>query len=194
MAFSPRAIVNPDTSFSPLFRLLDDFDHYSRQEGGHQHSRRSTVSAFQPRFDVRETRDSYELHGELPGMGKENLHVEFTDPQAIVISGKIERTYTAGTPLTGQIEDITTQPAITERESKEASTSTSVEKKQGERENFASNARYWLTERSVGTLSRRFNFPAPVDQDAVSASLKDGVLSIMAPKAKKVESRRIAIN
>lgn len=52
--------------------------------------------------------------------------------------------------------------------------------------------KYWVSERSVGHFERRFSFPGKVDQDAVKASLKNGVLSIVVPKAAKQE-RRIAI-
>ncbi|KAH7146678.1 alpha-crystallin-related protein, partial [Dactylonectria estremocensis] len=54
-------------------------------------------------------------------------------------------------------------------------------------------AKYWLTERSVGEFSRRFSFPTGVDQDSISASFKDGILSIVVPKVKKHESRRIHV-
>lgn len=47
--------------------------------------------------------------------------------------------------------------------------------------------------RSV-TFSRYVNFPAEVDYDAVSANIKDGLLRIVVPKAKRPEPRRIAIN
>ena len=55
-------------------------------------------------------------------------------------------------------------------------------------------AKYWLTERSVGEFSRSFNFPTRVEQDLVSASFKDGILTVVVPKAKKHETRRIAVN
>lgn len=42
---------------------------------------------------------------------------------------------------------------------------------------------YILRERSVGEFRRTFTFPGKVDQDAVKASLKDGVLKITVPKA-----------
>lgn len=194
MAFSPRGLLNSNASFSPLFRLLDDFDHYAHQEGGHLNGRRSGLSQFQPKFDIRETADSYELHGELPGMSKENVNINFTEPQSLLISGKFERTYTAGTPPAGHIEGSNISGTITEGEgTQKSSTGTSMEKKGGDQEDSADEAKYWLTERSVGTFSRSFNFPTPINQDAVSASLKDGVLSIVVPKTGKPEGRRITI-
>jgi hypothetical protein len=58
----------------------------------------------------------------------------------------------------------------------------------------APKPQYWISERSVGQFERSFSFQARVDQDAVKASLKNGVLSIVVPKAKAPESRRINID
>ena len=52
---------------------------------------------------------------------------------------------------------------------------------------------YWLSERSVGSFARSFSFPQRVDQEAVKASLKDGILSIVVPKAQAPANRRINI-
>lgn len=52
--------------------------------------------------------------------------------------------------------------------------------------------KYWVSERSVGEFQRTFSFPGKVDQEAVKASLKNGILSVIVPKAAKQE-RKIAI-
>lgn len=210
MAFFPRNLYNSDASFTPLFRLLDDFDNYSRQSGSPNGGRRTAIPTFQPKFDVRETGEAYELHGELPGMVRENVNIEFTEPQTMVVRGKVERTYTAGTPPAGHPEGIAMSGAITEggenterhnshkatvedeNEAQVAETPKTDEKKVEKQP--ADKAKYWLSERSIGEFSRSFNFPTRVDQDSVSASLKDGILTVTVPKAKKHEARRIAIS
>ena len=53
--------------------------------------------------------------------------------------------------------------------------------------------KYWISERSVGEFERRFSFPGRVDQDAVKASLKNGILSVVVPKIVAREARRIQI-
>ena len=53
--------------------------------------------------------------------------------------------------------------------------------------------KYWISERSVGEFERRFNFPGRVDQKAVRASLKNGILSVVVPKVVAKEGRRINI-
>lgn len=106
-AIFARPFYTPETSFAPLFRLLDDFESYPRQaQSQQQHCGRNRHGArralfnrtLNPSFDVRETEDAYELHGELPGVDRENVQITFTEPQTIVIKGKVDRTYTAGTP------------------------------------------------------------------------------------------------
>ncbi|KAH8653903.1 HSP20-like chaperone [Ilyonectria robusta] len=194
MAFFPRSLADPDTSFTPLFRLLDDFDNYSRQGVS---GRRTDMPSWQPKFDVCETGEAYELHGELPGINKEDVHIEFTEPQSMLIRGRTERTYTAGTPPAGLIEGTTRGGAITEgdKESKKASEAgTEAAEKEMSKTKKSDKAKYWLSERSVGEFSRSFNFPTQVDQESVTANFKDGILKILVPKAKKHESKRIAIS
>ncbi|VUC21683.1 unnamed protein product [Clonostachys rosea] len=216
MAFFPRNLYhshhpnnNTDGSFTPLFRLLDDFDNYSRQGGGaSSNTRRQGLQTWQPKFDIRETADTYELHGEFAGLNKDDVHIEFSDPQTMQIRGKVERTYTAGTPPAGLLGGTSASGAITEggEEKHDNSHKVTVEDESEAQETTeapaatekpaaaADNAKYWLTERSIGEFARTFSFPTRVEQDGVSASLKDGILNVTVPKAKKYESRRIAIN
>ncbi|RDA90040.1 hypothetical protein CP533_4923 [Ophiocordyceps camponoti-saundersi (nom. inval.)] len=210
MAFFPRNFYNSDSSsFTPLFRLLDDFDNYSRQSP--QQGRRSEgLPSWQPKFDVRETGENYELHGELPGMNKDQVSIEFTDPQTMLVRGRVERSWSAG-----QLDEAGERGAITEEgersssrnslhqatvedESDNNKSNTNTNKgvdegKAVEKKKPQDKAKYWLTERSVGEFSRSFNFPSRVDTEAVSAQFKDGILNIVVPKAKKLESRRITI-
>lgn len=116
MAFFPQAFRGNSSSFHPLFRLLDDFDNYARQDAHGQQAggKRSSGAFWQPKFDVRELGDQYELHGELPGLSKDNVQIEFTEPQTLVISGRSERSITSGTPPANVIDQSSTKAAITE--------------------------------------------------------------------------------
>ncbi|KAJ6441423.1 heat shock protein [Purpureocillium lavendulum] len=216
MAFFPRNLYNPDASFAPLFRLLDEFDAYSRPanagNGAQHHHRRSALPVWQPKFDVRETSDAYELHGELPGVSKDQVQIEFTEPQTMVVRGRAERSYTTGTAPTGLLKDATAPKAVTEggegqaspshhatvedeADAANASSSEVVDQKtEGTADKVTDTAKYWLSERSVGEFARTFNFPDSIDQDAVTASFKDGILSVAVPKAKRQTSRQITIN
>lgn len=205
MSLFQRNFYSPEASFTPLFRLLEDFDNYSRQDNGTTQGRRTGLTHWQPKFDVRETDSAYELHGELPGMSKENVSIEFTDSQTLHVKGKVERTYSSGTPPAGALEGSSNAGTITDGKDSHKPTVQDANEdgtpKEGEgqvatteEKKPADSAKYWLTERSVGQFSRTFNFPSRVDQDNVSANFKDGILSITVPKAAKHEPRRIAVN
>jgi len=58
----------------------------------------------------------------------------------------------------------------------------------------APKSKYWVSERSYGSFNRTFKFPARVEHDEVKASLKNGVLSVVVPKAKPRELRKVTIN
>jgi len=212
MSLFHHGLYNSDRSFTPLFRLLDEFDNYSRESRGgsnderpRQRGRHHATTAFNPKFDVRETDTAYELHGELPGIERDQVSIEFTDPQTLVVRGRTERTYTAGTPPAGLVEDGTqsqaSAAAITEKgegedagSTKKPSGGSADEPAAPQEQAKAPFEKYWVQERSVGEFARTFSFPSRVDQDAVSAGLNNGVLSLTVPKAKKHEARRIAIN
>ncbi|KAJ4408619.1 hypothetical protein N0V82_009665 [Gnomoniopsis sp. IMI 355080] len=214
MSLFPRSYFSPEASFTPLFRLLDDFDNYSREVAPNRqgdNASRSRLPTFSPRFDVKETETGYELHGEIPGAEKDNISIEFTEPQTIVISGRTERSYTSGTPPAGLVEGgNTTSGAITDgkdknshkatvedesaQKAKEAGSEVTKADQQGKQEQQRPKERFWVSERSVGEFSRTFSFPTPVNQEAVSANLKDGVLSVVVPKATKKEAKRITVN
>jgi len=53
--------------------------------------------------------------------------------------------------------------------------------------------RVHLRERAPVAFTRKLPLPARVDADAVSASLKDGVLTITLPKAREALPRQIAV-
>lgn len=214
--------ANNNTSFHPLFKLLDDFEQHSRNstDDGHLPHRqlRTTMKTFTPKFDVKELPEAYELHGDLPGIEQKDVEIEFTDIQTITVRGRTERSYTSGSPPSGFIEgsadtprgaiegsdqnnnnntnnkSSSTHKATVEDEdpSNELATSKNNSSTHHNKE-AESRAKYWVSERAVGEFSRSFSFPVRVDQDAVKASMKNGVLSITVPKAKKREAKKIPI-
>ncbi|KAF8863325.1 HSP20-like chaperone [Acephala macrosclerotiorum] len=201
-----------DTSFHPLFRLLDDFDNYS-QGNISRRNHRSQIKTFNPKFDVKEVGSNYELHGELPGVDQKDIEIEFTDDHTLTIKGHSERSYQSGTPPAGFVEGPTAAGALPAAENghdahkatvetvpdesdtvaTKESTATEVAKKDPEQPKEP-QTKYWVSERSIGEFSRTFSFPVRVDTDAVQASMKNGILSIIVPKAQKKETRKININ
>jgi len=212
MSFLPRALIGsePSQTFNSLFRFLDDFDAYTSNH-------RSHFNNFSPRFDVKELPESYELHGELPGVEQKDVDIEFTDTQTLTIRGRTESSVTSGTPpATSAIEDTTQVAAISEDTQTDANEKKGhqatvenenapiVEVAEGQVTSAAApsseavetakpEGKFWISERSVGEFARSFSFPARVDQDAVKASMKNGILSIVIPKL-KAESRKVTID
>jgi HSP20 family protein len=76
MSLIPRPSLDSDLTFTPLFRFLDEFNNYS---GGLADS-----PAFTPKFDIHEHKHSFSLHGELPGVEKKDVEIDFSDPQVCV--------------------------------------------------------------------------------------------------------------
>lgn len=52
---------------------------------------------------------------------------------------------------------------------------------------------YYRAERSVGSFSRSFSLPCPVEEDAVVAAYNDGVLTITLPKTEEAKTRKIEV-
>ncbi|KAK1760020.1 putative heat shock protein [Echria macrotheca] len=170
--------------FSSLFRMLDDFDKYASQAIGRPIGTSMTdgVQTFAPRFDVTEHEKNYSLQGELPGVAPENVTIEFTDPQTLVIRGHTQREHTEGDPTLAQIE-----------EGKQDKKEENGEKNGAPKETGKAGPKYWLSERSYGEFSRVFNFPSGVDQENVEAKFNNGVLNIIVPKMEKKGARKIEI-
>ena len=53
---------------------------------------------------------------------------------------------------------------------------------------------YHRVERGHGVFSRTFQLPLPVDTDRVAADLRDGVLTVVCPKAPDGTARRIRVS
>ncbi len=63
----------------------------------------------------------------------------------------------------------------------------------GERTGHVPCEQYHRVERGHGRFSRAFVLPEPIDIEAVTADLKDGVLTVMIPKAGGRGARRVDI-
>ncbi|KAF1845705.1 putative 30 kDa heat shock protein [Cucurbitaria berberidis CBS 394.84] len=192
--------------FAPIFRLFDEYD---RQAFRGLDREFNSIRSFTPKFDVKETNDGYELHGELPGVDQKDINIEWTDNNTLTISGRHEHVREEGQRPQGFIENseapqqkkLGHQPTVEDESTESATTNNKKDSqvaKQSEqhevtKQDDASTSKYWVSERSVGEFHRSFAFPARVDQDAVKASLKNGILSIVVPKAQAPQSRKINI-
>ncbi|KAK3708980.1 hypothetical protein LTR37_011144 [Vermiconidia calcicola] len=218
MSLFPRFVTS---EFAPMFRLLDEYaSHAATRSSGFSQAIRS----FQPRFDVKESKDSYELQGELPGIDQKDINIEFTDANTLSIHGRSERHREEGTRPAAVVEAPAEQPKIAESETSSyhkasvenedgtttttsganpeatpASTPgegsiTATESQQVAEAPKTARPKYWVSERSVGQFARTFSFPRRVDQENVKASLKNGILSLTIPKAAPPVNKRINID
>lgn len=251
-----------EPSFHGLFRLLEDWDNHhnntsstpaakdssnnnsNNSEAVHPRKRQHLLSrlqqsehkeelVFTPRFDVKETESTYELHGDLPGVAKDAVNIEFTDPQTLVVSGRVERSSLSpennNRRLTGpededavmvthhenehghddrsetssqrsfqatvedDTEDSPARTAAKDNVSKTVATTTAKPKTTPQPQAQQPNSKYWISERPHGNFSRTFAFPERLDLDGVTASLENGVLALVVPKARKYEAKRISV-
>lgn len=218
MSLFPRYLAG---EFAPFFRLLDEVTAPAIYRSRYVVAPRFRL--YQPKFDVRESKDSYQIEGELPGVDRSNLDIEFTDPHTLAIKGATQRSTQSGSAQVieaRQREQEATQPSTVETLSTSSYQKPSVEDASAPSESegvatpststassvvtaspattapVQSNAqpfRYWVSERSVGEFYRSFRFPSRVDQDAVRASLKNGILSIVVPKVQPAPNKKVDI-
>ncbi|KAF7193641.1 30 kDa heat shock protein [Pseudocercospora fuligena] len=208
MSLFPRFVQDELASFQPLFRLADDYANYASRGGNGTNSTYISRSfkSFTPKFDVKETKEAYELHGELPGVQQKDINIEFTDAQTLTVKGRTEHTREEGTRPTGFIKGeeqgkITDgndsnnyhKPSVEDEATMSGGNPDANQVQKSEQQPQQPQHKYWVSERSVGEFARTFSFPARVDQDNVKASLKDGILSIVVPKAPAPSSKRISI-
>lgn len=243
--FLPRTIYHTQAS-SPLYRLLSDVDRVSRRNRDVCYVYRTVAPRpWQPRFDAQETANVYLIRGELPGLTKENVTVDFPEPQKMVIRGKVVETsndeasqqpaaqttqpepqvpavespapaspisesgrsrnsYQATVEDDDENEDFDVVSDFSEKEEEKPQQQSApapqqeVTKPQPSAEVTQAQAPEQTqpkpTQRVVREFSRTFTFPGPIDYDGTTADLKDGLLTIVVPKPKKPEPRRIIIN
>lgn len=225
---------------APLFSLFDDslaqLDHHMRS------AQRQFKRPFNPKFDVKETKEAYSVEGELPGFDAKDINIEFLDdghtlqikgktvqenkrehtpakavessseqatkaveaaPASENVAEKTEATTSETSSLRSHqatVEDDVEEPAnasaveaATQPAAEQPVVEASKEVEQPRTTESEPEAKNWVSERYTGSFTRSFKFPSKVDQVAVKASLKDGILAITLPFARKPESRKIQI-
>ena len=207
MPFFPPAYLSSEAN---LLSLLSELDQPQIKACRPRHARQQTYT---PKFDVAEVPEAYELYGELPGLEQSDISIEFTDAQTLVIKGKTERASTttpAGDNAHNQPESSKDAETSSEKShtatveddydeadtplATPATTSTAAnEKAPEEREQVETpRAKFWVAERRVGEFSRSFSFSQRVEQDFVTATLKNGILHVVVPKSQK--PRKVNVN
>jgi len=204
VAYVPARCAPSRNEFAPLFSLFDDTLNELHRAS------RQVRTTFNPRFDIKESKDSYSVEAEVAGIDQKDISIEFADEHTLTIKGRSERHTESGSAVKTQqkpaVEDgVATpasegesvksrQPTVEDEDAPaEAESSEAAAAQHAEPTKTEDKPKYWISERQVGEFSRSFRFDARVDQDAVKASLRNGILSIDIPKAPVPENRRIQI-
>ncbi|KAK6368919.1 hypothetical protein LTR64_007078 [Lithohypha guttulata] len=159
-----------------------------------------------PKFDVKETEDAYVLEGELPGVAKSDISLNFVDDNTLVLKTKTETfreqkpaqqadsttkqpdTSSQDTRMTGANPDATTSSTTengTSNSDSNDKTVTTTTNNQTKDVAAPAQPTYHLTERTYGSFQRAFSFPAEVKHEDVKARLNNGVLTVTVPKVQK---------
>lgn len=194
---------------SPLFQLLDDYDVHrsscpkTTQQQYHNRRHQPVIPrSFTPSFDARELNDAFYLDGELPGADQNNIEIEFSDPNTLVIKGQVDRNYNntdsdhqMGDQEASETSSNRSYQATVEDEDDDKttkSTAAPVEKTVTDKKQQPAY-KYRVSERSVGEFHRVFTFPTRVDQDAVKATFRNGILSLVIPKEPAPKMKKVRI-
>ncbi|PON25612.1 hsp20-like protein [Trichoderma gamsii] len=159
--------------FQDIDKHLDSFPRFSHSSHGNRGPHLG--QAFLPIFDVRELHNSFELYGELPGVEKENIKIEFKGSKSLEVSGFVENSYQLPP---NQGDDVDTPDDATRKDMKTTE---------------HDSVKYWVAERNVGEFYRSFTFPQRVQQNGTTATLESGVLTIRIPKMPDDDSDRHVI-
>lgn len=184
-------------TFSQLDRLSSELN-AQINDGGSNFDKMLTMA---PKFDVKETESDFVLEGELPGVEKKDISLDFVDDNTLVLQARTERVRQEGN-LSPDSGDRVGEKRTVETSKDDAEHANGAhaqdESKDKNRENVSTVAttdknkevsqptpktQYHITERSVGTFRRVFTIPGEIKHAEVRASLKNGVLTVKVPKA-----------
>lgn len=205
MPFFPQAYLSTQPTLFDILSAIEE----PQGKSCARVARRPAPQTFTPKFDVTETSEAYELYGELPGLEQNNLSIEFSDAQTLVIKGRTERVAKSQaaeqtTPTEAEnVSDTASEKSLNATVEDEydeadtplatpASTSTATVTAEGKKaEDQTPKPRYWVSERRVGEFARSFSFEQRIEPDFVHAQLKNGILYVVVPKSQK--SRKVAV-
>ncbi|KAF2097953.1 HSP20-like chaperone [Rhizodiscina lignyota] len=129
-----------------------------------------------PHSDIRETIHNYYIDVDLPGIGRDDLKMKWSNERTLLLEATKARSdiSEAVEPPLEQLPSAT--PSAT------ASKSDTGKPAKGALQHPV----HQLTkERFVGNLVRAFNFPVDVDRETMTAKLQHGLLAIVVPKVEE---------
>jgi len=130
---------------------------------------------FQPRMDITEEGDHYILQADLPGLTKDDVHIELTDHGILNISGERKWQYKTEYPLRSK--------------SKSKSKFSQNNHEDQDKDTTSSANHYTRIERSYGHFQRSIPLPNDIDRQSIQAKLENGVLHVNLQKLKELPSK-----
>lgn len=147
-------------------------------------------------MDMKETKNSYEIDAELPGVKKEDVKIECKDDRTLVLSGKFgsskEESSEREAPESFPIDESDgLLPSGAEKKIRDKASQAmhkAVAKAEGSQDVSVQEGpekRYWHSERLFGEFQRSVTFPSPIQTEKIQAKFNNGLLSIILPKLEK---------
>lgn len=212
----PRLTSSPAFDVDALLRLLDDSE---APKGQFPDPYSPSGSSSSRKFDIKESKNAYELRAELPGLEQKDIDIEFLDAKTLVIKGSLAKAEDTKPnededhegPAGNEGPAENGGPAAIEDKSDNKSDSSSSSSNQTTVEDWSeeepeimkkekgyhtivkkkdSFSKYLIRECSTGKFKRSFTFPHRVDRSGVKASLKNGILTVVVPKQARKGSER----
>lgn len=145
---------------SLLHALYKPFHHVSSHLPAH-----NNVSA--PRCDVTETETSYHVDCELPSLGEQAaVHITWLENHILVIYGVFSKS-----------------DSDTDAISSAATAGSNAQREQVLQQQMKTFPRLIVHERCIGPFQRSLSFADNIDEEAMTFSLRDGLLQVNIPKA-----------
>jgi len=180
-------------TFSQLDRLTNDMNTHFTETLGPDWQKSLTRA---PKVDIKETDKAYIIEGELPGVERKDIKLDWVDDNTLVLKSesraeKVSQPQLEGSQAQGRIEgggaktnDVQMSGANKDAAGGENSVTT-TNASQDVAKPTEQKPIHHLTERSFSSYQRVFHFPGEVKHDDVKASLKNGVLTVTIPKIVK---------
>ena len=150
-------------------RSSSPFDLFDRLE--QQLSQQLQTAERVPAAEVHETPEAYEVVLELPGVDKAAIEVKASERSLLISAERRSQRQLGG------------QPSEAEAAGPSGEAANPPQKGSGP----------LLSEFRYGTWSRSFRFPVAIERDQLQAVYRDGLLTVTAPKAKKVSTVTVKV-
>ena len=167
---------------------FNSIHHYINEINRHFSNHHRMMNCFIPRFDLEEDGRFYYLCGEVSGAKADDISIEPQDSHVLEISGSVHRHGTGtdhGMPRAEEIQS--------DENKHHSSASTDRFRSGSKKDHHQQEIKVLISERLVGKFRRSFSFPSAVDEGAITAMLKNGLLTLQIPKKeglKPVEKAR----